>query len=422
MWRFLNNVDEPNAKKRKEGEGKSDKIQRVWNKKWLIDEDGEVREWLRYDESQNKMFCRCCTDKNAVFVTGSSNFKLESIKAHAKSAAHSWAEAKWKAMKSSSSSDRPTSPATKILQTLTQVECDRIQKLFRTAHALGKKAVPFSNFKWMCELDMAKGVDIGKTYHNADMAKEFVHFIAEVEREEIRKKYYSAKFVSLLSDGSTDTSVLEQEIIYMRFSHRGILNTYFIGIEPVPKADAAHINDAIDNVASQIDKDWKNKLISVGTDGASVMTGNISGVVKKLKGDREYVIGMHCMNHRLELAYRDTVRNNETHTEFDQFLRALYTFYHKSPLNRSQLKDTFNKLNMKPLFPTRVDGTRWLGHTLGALSNFLGGYRAIKEHLELCLSERTGEKLSKVRNIFSKITSNNILKYACISKSLRRTS
>ena len=46
-------MDKANAKKRKEGKGKSDKIQRVWNKKWLIDEDGEVREWLRYDKTQN---------------------------------------------------------------------------------------------------------------------------------------------------------------------------------------------------------------------------------------------------------------------------------------------------------------------------------------------------------------------------------
>ena len=56
MWCFFSNVEEPKAKKKKVGQEKSDKIC-VWNKKWVMDEDGEARQWLNYDETQNKIFC-----------------------------------------------------------------------------------------------------------------------------------------------------------------------------------------------------------------------------------------------------------------------------------------------------------------------------------------------------------------------------
>ena len=39
------------------------------------------------------------------------------------------------------------------------------------------------------------------------------------------------------------------------------------------------------------------------------MTGKDTGVVVRLKGDKQYIIAMHCMNHRLELAFKDAVKS-----------------------------------------------------------------------------------------------------------------
>ena len=230
-------------------------------------------------------------------------------------------------------------------------------------------------------LDIMKGVDIGSTYHSQRAVREFVRSIADVERNQHKELYNAAKFISVMSDGSTDSSVVEQEIVYMRFALQGVVHTYFLGLKPVEKADAEHIHDAICFQATQVGTDWREKLVAVGTDGASVMTGPKSGVVVRLKEDKSYVIGMHCMNHRLELAYKDAVKSNTLNQKVDKFLRGLYAFYHKSPLNRSNLKKCFKELDIKVLMPTRVGGTRWIGHTLTALTNFLGAYRAIKRNL-----------------------------------------
>lgn len=49
---------------------------------------------------------------------------------------------------------------------------------------------------------------------------------------------------------------------------------------------------------------------------------------------------------------------------------------------RSNLKHSFASLGLKVLMPTRVGGTRWVGHLLRALKNFIASYPALRQHLE----------------------------------------
>ena len=43
--------------------------------------------------------------------------------------------------------------------------------------------------------------------------------------------------------------------------------------------------------------------------------------------------------------------------------------YHKSSINRTNLKNAYCCLNVKVRLPTRTGGTRWTGHVLLALDN-----------------------------------------------------
>ena len=63
-------------------------------------------------------------------------------------------------------------------------------------------------------------------------------------------------------------------------------------------------------------------------------------------------------------------------------LGDLYYMYQRSPLNRTNLMNAFQYQNMKVCLPTRAGGTRWTGHVLLALDNFIAGYSALRLHLE----------------------------------------
>lgn len=69
--------------------------------------------------------------------------------------------------------------------------------------------------------------------------------------------------------------------------------THLIGVQNVPKADSSNISKAIGNILSERFQDkWQQKLIAMGTDGASVMIGQKTGVVQKMREltDRQFTV------------------------------------------------------------------------------------------------------------------------------------
>lgn len=156
----------------------------------------------------------------------------------------------------------------------------------------------------------------------------------------------------------------------------GKVKVGFVGVKAVSKPDATNIAEVVCSIMdSEVSTDWKNKLVALTTDGASVMTGVHNGVVTKLRANRPNVLEIHCMAHKLEFAFSDGIRKNVM-----DLLSGLYTLYHKSGVN--SLKQHFRERHMKALMPTRVGGTRWLPHLFTALDHFLRGYAGIVHHLE----------------------------------------
>ena len=94
------------------------------------------------------------------------------------------------------------------------------------------------------------------------------------------------------------------------------------------------------------------------------------------------MITVHCAGHRLELSYKDAVKEIPLAEKVVTLPSGLYYMYQNSPINRTNLKIAFRCLNMKTCLLTRAGGTRWVGHVLKALGNFLSGYKAFRLHLE----------------------------------------
>lgn len=160
------------------------------------------------------------------------------------------------------------------------------------------------------------------------------------------------------------------------------MDVKFVGVEAVEKSDAAHITQAVKTQMETVCKEWEGKLIACATDGAAVMTGEKTGVVTRLRGEKGYILGVHCMAHRQELAYCDAIKVCPMYSKAEDLLSGLYTFYHTSPLNRANLMKSFQIRGQKPLMPTRIGGTRWVGHLHRAIDHFLRGYGVIVLHLE----------------------------------------
>ena len=122
-----------------------------------------------------------------------------------------------------------------------------------------------------CDLDQAKRLDVGTQYRNDKSAANFAANIAEAERVRIRRTLKTAKFVAGISDGSTDASYQEAEIVYLRSYQSSEIRVYFSLVKNSPKTDADHITKIITEGVSNLASDL-NKLVAIGTDGASLET------------------------------------------------------------------------------------------------------------------------------------------------------
>lgn len=267
MWRFIDSLKPPVAKKPKSSDEIKDQQlnyenttrKRTFQDRWL-----KQFPWLTVKTS--RMICSTCLevekDKGdtlkGTFVTGSSNFKIESLKHHELSQSHKDNVIKQKAKKCVSG----TCTAELSLQTLSKSIFDKMCKPFRNAHGLAKQGRPYSDFSFICDLDEMKGVNIGQTYRNDKSCRQFVYYIAEETRSSIRKDVENASFLSIISDGATDTAHSEREILYTRFCHQGVLQTHFTCIKNIGKADAEAISTTLSDVLTDVFcLQWKDKLI-----------------------------------------------------------------------------------------------------------------------------------------------------------------
>ncbi len=356
--------------------------------------------WIITDDTgeEQKLFCKVCravygplvhrtqADKfrkysRGAFVVGSCNLKRDSLVTHEKSEGHRYAHEYTQAKQAKAG----TSIAEKALQALNQATFSRLERLVRTAHAMAKNSRPISDFVWLCEVDELKGLDIGTSYRNSNSAKEFLLAISEVERQKIECLLTKAKYATIMSDGSTDVSVVENEIVYIHFALRGITHCYFLGLIACEVANAAGIFDAITRAMkfkTLSVSDIQKKLIAFAGDGASVNTGKLNGVIalfrQRLSSE---IIMIQCMSHRLELAFKDATKKISLYTKVYSLLDELFKFYHRSSKQLAGLKASYTALDLPQAIPTRVGGTRWVSHTHTALSVVWKGYKAFVMHL-----------------------------------------
>ena len=99
--------------------------------------------------------------------------------------------------------------------------------MFRTCHAMVKNNRPLSDFVWLYQLDEMKGMNVGQTYRNVTSAKMFINAIIEVEFNRVKSVITEGQFMCLIGDGSTDASVKEQEMSFLRTAIAGKVVTVF---------------------------------------------------------------------------------------------------------------------------------------------------------------------------------------------------
>ena len=110
------------------------------------------------------------------------------------------------------------------------------------------------------------------------------------------------KKFSLEMDESTDSANKSVVQFHVRFvDDQKNLRSEFLGVRELKQGNAESIFTAAEKILEEYDLDGKN-MVGLATDGAAVMLGIHTGVATRFKKKYPWLIVVHCMAHRLQLA------------------------------------------------------------------------------------------------------------------------
>ncbi|XP_028408661.1 zinc finger protein 862-like [Dendronephthya gigantea] len=254
---------------------------------------------------------------------------------------------------------------------------------FNSAYYLAKQERPFSDFSELLKLQSKNNIlNIGESYTTDRAAAQFVNVIGEVTRESLEADLAKARYYSILSDGSTDVSTTEQELVYVLFLQDGTPVVKFAGVESATTADAEGLLRAIESAFSRLGIScFPDRLVGLDVDGASVNMGIHAGLGAKVRESAPWLVLVHCFNHRIELALKD-VFDASAFSKIDQMLRVLHALYNASPKRYSEPKQLAEAWQTSIPKPTKATGTRWIEHKVNAMKIALENYGAFLSHIE----------------------------------------
>ena len=256
------------------------KRQRTVQETWLKDYD-----WAVYDTNENELYCGVCRkypslhDRDSSLVKGiKGKYRKETLKFHSKSIKHVKC-VEHDLIKTQAGPSQLAQAVRKAKEKNSEV----YEKLFNTAYYIALEGEPMTKFSSLCDLQEKNGLNLGSNYRNNHACGNFVSSISETLKTDCVTDLEKVRFFSILSDGSTDKSIAEQELVYIRYvDPSGKVNTKLADIVALDHGHAQGVKNgvfqALDTIGLPLEL-VAQKLVGINTDGASVNLGSKAGAV-----------------------------------------------------------------------------------------------------------------------------------------------
>ena len=122
--------------------------------------------------------------------------------------------------------------------------------------------------------------------------------------------------------------------------------------------------------------------------------GGLGALLKELS---PWLMVVHCFNHRLELAIKDTFKLT-AFNNIDEMLAVLYKLYKTSAKRQRELQ-WFGEGWQRPVpCPTKATGTRWIDHKIRTMQIVLEHFSPLLAHVEsLSQTDSQWEKRAELK-------------------------
>ncbi|XP_053406405.1 SCAN domain-containing protein 3-like [Mercenaria mercenaria] len=246
-------------------------------------------------------------------------------------------------------------------------EADSITSYMKCAYHQAKHELPKSAFKELIDLadnlnvELIKDKSCEPLYTSNYSLNEFHQSISDVIWEGKYEAIIRSQKYGLIIDESTDIGNKKQLLAYIQYLDEDgvkcallenmLITTSHANAETI----TCKIKDCLER--KQIDI---SKMVGIGTDGASVMTGSKNGVVKRLKDFAPSLIGVHCAAHRCSLATSQATKSIPELESYSRTVTNIFYYFSNSALRSNKLSEIQSLLNLPSLKFANIHSVRWL--------------------------------------------------------------
>lgn len=226
--------------------------------------------------------------------------------------------------------------------------------------------------------------------------EEMAHQLLRTLLDQVRQ----AKHFSLIVDETRDSSGHEQLAISIRWVDKQLsIHEDFIALIQVDKTDAATLTSVISDCLIRCNLPLSN-CVGQAYDGASNMSGGLTGVASRISSQYSKILYIHCLAHCLNLCLQDCGRNCSPVRDALNFISELNALIRASPKRLAVFEKLKNELSaaspgLKPLCVTR-----WTVRS-GAIDAVIKNYEIIGATLEEIGETSNGEASQKTSGLLS---------------------
>ncbi|XP_031781362.1 zinc finger MYM-type protein 1-like [Nasonia vitripennis] len=403
----------------------SDKLFESWKKDYS---------WIKYDESKKAMFCTICCEavKNKLPLPNSQSCNV-SKKAFVEDGFHTWKNATSIFNKHQISELHKTAviltlnarkpSITEHLSTAKRKEMmenrTALNKIFSTIMLLAKQGLAFrgheDKYSNLHQLLLLRCEDVpelktwmarsGHKWLHHEVVNEIIALMANEIRKLILNKIMLAKYYSIMIDETSDITRVEQVSICIRIVNDDFsVNEYFMGFFETKDTKSETLYELVTDFLATNNLNIKH-LRGQCYDGASNMSGRITGLQTRIRETEPRALFVHCSAHSLSLCVQDSLEDLTVVRNVIGTIKDLINFIRDSPKRLNEFKEL--KEDDSPLLSAYCP-TRWAQIEILNAELQRKDLCVNESHASVCLVKDNIQQMrdeEKFNKIWSKITS-----------------
>lgn len=329
---------------------------RNFQQKWLLQ-----YHWLRYCEKTLTMSCTICIQhgRKNTFTEGNNNFRTSTISDHLKTNDHKTALV---APKLKANLEKATNKANSKQEMAIVIA-------LKAVYWLAMEALPLHKFKSLLELltDLEvphiSHLQLSDKirYESSYTSTALLEAINATLEDELKEKLEVSPVVTALADESTDIAVHKRLGLYAQLINPVTMtpSTDFITNVQLTLGTGVAIATAIYEQFMKRGVTPK-KVMGLGSDGATVMTGQGKGTTGIMLRENPHMVNIHCVAHRLNLCTSQASHSIDALKDYQDVLTNLYKYFKDAP-NRIQKFSSIQQVLESPQIRMKeVHEIRWL--------------------------------------------------------------